>query len=82
MSVPFDCIYACEVKVSDYTKIEGAIHKDFESNRINSNRVFFSIKVEQATAILELFDRKGVTNEVIAEINNDLTTKDKLVSEK
>lgn len=80
--VPFDCVYACEVKVSDCAKIEKALHKAFEPNRINANREFFSIKPEQATAILELFDRKDITNEVTAEIENDLTVDDKVASEK
>lgn len=80
--VPFDCVYACEVKVSDCAKIEKALHKAFEPNRINANREFFSIKPEQATAILELFDRKDITSEVTAEIENDLTPEDKVAGEK
>lgn len=80
--VPFDCVYACEVKVSDCAKIEKALHKAFEPNRINANREFFSIKPEQATAILELFDRKDITSEVAAEIENDLTPEDKVAGEK
>lgn len=80
--VPFDCAYACEVKSYDCLKIEKALHKAFEPNRINSNREFFSINPEQATAILELFDRKDITSEVTAEIDNDLTPEDKIASEK
>ena len=80
--VPFDCVSACEVKASDCAKIEKALHKAFEPNRINANREFFSIKSEQATAILELFDRKDITNEVTAEIENDLTPEDKVAGEK
>lgn len=80
--VPFECAYACEVKVSDCAKIEKALHKAFEPNRINANREFFNIKPEQATAILELFDRKDITEEVVAEIENDLTPDDKIAGEK
>ena len=80
--VPFDCAYACEVKVSDCATIEKELHKAFEPNRINANREFFSIKPEQATAILELFDRKEITSEVTAEIENDLTPEDKVAGEK
>ena len=47
--VPFDCSYACEVKVSDCAKIEKALHTALGSNRINANREFFSIKPEQGT---------------------------------
>lgn len=80
--VPFDCVYACEVKVSDCAKIEKALHKAFEPNRINANREFFKIDATQATAILELFDRKDITSEVTAEIENDLTPEDKVAGEK
>ena len=57
--VPFECEYACEVKASDCSKIEKALHKAFKPDRINENREFFSIKSEQAIAILELFDQIG-----------------------
>lgn len=80
--VPFDCEYACEVKASDCAKIEKALHTAFKPNRINDNREFFQIKPEQATAILELFDRKDITTEVNAEIGNDLTPEDKVAGEK
>ncbi|MGL5228180.1 MAG: GIY-YIG nuclease family protein [Bacteroidales bacterium] len=80
--VPFDCEYACEVKVSDCAKIEKALHTAFKPNRINDNREFFQIKPEQATAILELFDRKDITTEVNAEIENNLTPEDKVAGEK
>lgn len=30
ISVPFDCVYACEVRVSDCAKIEKALHKAFQ----------------------------------------------------
>ncbi len=80
--IPFECAYACEVKVTDCAKIEKALHIAFEPNRVNKNREFFSIKPEQAIAILELFDRKDVTNEVAAEIDNDLTVDDKIAGEK
>ncbi|WP_236684952.1 GIY-YIG nuclease family protein [Sanguibacteroides justesenii] len=80
--IPFNCEYACEVKASDCAKIEKALHKAFEPNRINTNHEFFSIKPEQATAILELFDRKDITSEVTAEIENDLTLEDKVAGEK
>ncbi len=80
--VPFDCEYACEVTEKDCGKIEKALHKAFSPNRINTNREFFKIEVEQVTAILELFDRKEVTNEVIDELDSSLTADDKLATEK
>jgi hypothetical protein len=80
--VPFECEYACEVKASDCAKIEKALHTAFDPNRINANREFFSIASKQAIAILELFNRKDITHEVSAEIENDLTVDDKVASEK
>ena len=80
--VPFDCAYACEVSSSDCLKIEQALHKAFAPNRINQNREFFTIKPEQAIVILELFDRKDVTEEVTAEIDSELTSDDKIAVKK
>lgn len=80
--VPFECKYACKVKSSDCEKIEKALHTAFAPDRINTNREFFKIKPEQAMAILELFNREDVTQEITDEIDNDLTTEDKSASEK
>lgn len=80
--VPFECKYACKVKSSDCEKIEKALHSAFAPDRINANREFFKIKPEQAMAILELFNREDVTQEITDEIDNDLTTEDKSASEK
>lgn len=74
--------YACKVKSSDCAKIEKALHTAFAPNRINANREFFQIKPEQAMAILELFNREDVTQEITEEIDNDLTTEDKSATEK
>lgn len=80
--VPFECKFACKVKKSDCLKIEKALHKAFDSQRINQNREFFRINVEQAQAILELFHHEDVTEEVTDEIQNDLTDEDKAASTK
>ena len=80
--VPFDCKYACKVNVSDCAKIEKALHTAFAPNRINANREFFRINPEQAEAILALFHREDVTQEVISEMQNDLTENDKAASKK
>lgn len=80
--VPFVCKYACEVKASDCAKIEKALHTAFDPNRINANREFFELESKQVIAILELFNRKDITGEVTAEIENDLTADDKVASEK
>ena len=78
--VPFECQFACKVKKGDCAKIEKALHKAFAPQRINANREFFRIQVEQAKAILELFHHTDVTEEVSDEIENDLTDDDKAAS--
>ena len=80
--VPFKCEYACKVKSSDCAKIEKALHVAFAPDRINANREFFKIRPEQAMAILELFNREDVTQEITEEMDNDLTTEDKSATEK
>ena len=62
--VPFECKFACKVKKSDCLKIEKALHKAFDQQRVNQNREFFRINVEQAQAILELFHHEDVTENV------------------
>ncbi len=80
--VPFECQFACKVKKSDCAKIEKALHTAFNPQRINANREFFRIQVEQAKAILELFHHEDVTKDVTDEIDNDLTDDDKVATEK
>ncbi len=80
--VPFECKFACKVKKGDCLKIEKALHKAFDPQRINQNREFFRINVEQAQAILELFHHEDVTEDVSEEIQNDLTDEDKAASSK
>lgn len=80
--VPFECQFACRVKKSDCGKIEKALHTAFAPQRINANREFFRIQVEQAKAILELFHHVDVTEDVAVEIDNDLTEDDRAASKK
>lgn len=80
--VPFECPFACRVKKSDCAKIEKALHAAFAPQRINANREFFRINVEQAMAILELFHHEDVTEEVSDEIEEDLTPDDKDAAKK
>ena len=49
--VPFECQFACKVKKGDCGKIEKALHTAFAPQRVNANREFFRIQVEQAKAI-------------------------------
>ena len=80
--VPFECQFACKVNNKDCAKIEKALHTAFDPQRVNKNREFFKINVEQAKAILELFHHTDVTEDVSEEIQNDLTVDDKEASEK
>lgn len=80
--VPFECQFACRVKKADCARIEKALHTAFAPQRINANREFFRIQVEQAKAILELFHHEDVTEEVTDEIQNDLTEDDRDASQK
>lgn len=80
---PFECEYACKVHVSDCNKIEKALHIAFHPYRVNASREFFKILPEQAIAILKLLDKSSdITNEVVAEINDDITAVDKIAAEK
>ena len=78
--LPFECQFACKVKKSDCAKIEKALHTAFGPQRINANREFFRIQVEQAKAILELFHHEDITIDVSEEIENDLTPEDMAAS--
>ena len=78
--VPFECQFACKVNNKDCAKIEKALHTAFDPQRVNKNREFFRINVEQAKAILELFHHTDVTEDVSEEIQNDLTDEDKAAS--
>ena len=80
--VPFECQFACKVNNKDCAKIEKALHTAFDPQRVNKNREFFKINVEQAKVILELFHHTDVTEDVSEEIQNDLTQEDKEASEK
>ena len=80
--VAFECQFACRVNKKDCAKIERALHTAFEPQRVNKNREFFKINVEQAKAILELFHHTDVTEDVTEEIQNDLTEDDKAASTK
>lgn len=80
--VPFECQYACKVKVSDCPKIEKALHAAFAPDRINPNREFFSTNIERIIPLLEIFNEGEITEEIAQEINDSLTDDDKMAQEK
>ena len=75
------CQFAWRVKKTDWARIEKALRTAFSPQRVNANREFFRIQVEQAKAILELFHHEDVTEEVTDEIENDLTPDDKAATQ-
>ena len=60
--LPFECVYACEVK--DFAKAEKALHIAFAPDRINPNREFFKIDTERVIAILEILGPNNMQKEV------------------
>lgn len=80
--VPFECAYACRIKLSHMNKLESALHNAFDQNRVNKNREFFRIKPEQAMAIMQFIDNiQDTTSEVSAEIANDMVQDDMIAIE-
>lgn len=78
--LPFECVYACKVKLSHMDELEKALHTAFAPNRVNENREFFRISPSQPLPILKLLhhlNEGDVTAEVAAEIENDLDASDK-----
>lgn len=77
--LPFECVYACRVKLSHMDELEKALHTAFAPNRVNENREFFRISPTQPLPILKLLhhlNEGDVTAEVAAEIAHDLDHND------
>lgn len=67
--LPFECVYACKVKLSHMDELEKALHTAFAPNRVNENREFFRISPSQPLPILKLLhhlNEGDVTAEVAA----------------
>jgi hypothetical protein len=65
VALPFECIYAA--RVSNYEKVEKALHIAFGPNRVNPRREFFEIDAAQAIAIIKLMELEDVTPRVANE---------------
>jgi T5orf172 domain len=63
--LPFECVYAA--KVSNFEKVEKALHTAFGPDRVNPKREFFGIDASQAIAILKLMELQDVTPQVANE---------------
>lgn len=57
--LPFECAYAA--RVVDESTVERAFHLAFGPYRVNQKREFFTIKPEQAIALLRLMEIEDVT---------------------
>lgn len=77
--LPFECVYACEVK--DFAKVERALHIAFAPNRINPNREFFSIDTERVIAILELLGPNNMQKEVNKDLDAGISMEEKAARE-
>jgi len=63
--LPFECVYAA--KVSNFEKVEKALHIAFGPDRVNPKREFFEIDASQAIAIIKLMEIEDVTPKVARE---------------
>ena len=78
--MPFECKYACKVKLEYMGALENALHTAFAPQRVNENREFFRINPEQAIPLLKIinhFHDADITDDISKEISNDLTEEDK-----
>lgn len=77
--LPFECRYACRVKLSHMDELESALHKAFAPYRVNDSREFFRVDVDQVLPILKLMTHMNegdVTAEVSDEIQQELAAED------
>lgn len=74
--MPFDCEYSC--MVNDCDEVEKALHEAFGCVRVNNNREFFRLEPKNIIKLISLFSIKETTNEINKEIENNLTSNDKL----
>ncbi len=77
--LPFECRYACRVKLSHMDELEKALHQAFAPNRVNQSREFFRVDVDQVLPILKLMthmNKGDATAEVSAEIQQELKPDD------
>jgi len=63
--LPFECVYAA--RVSNFEKVEKALHIAFGPDRVNPRREFFTIEPAQAIAIIKLMEIEDVTPQVVNE---------------
>lgn len=57
--VPFECVYAA--RVGDEVEVEHRLHHEFRHLRVNPNREFFEMDIEQAKEFLKKYAIEDVT---------------------
>ena len=72
--LPFECVRA--VTVDDASQAEKALQKAFEPNRLNKNREFFEINVEQVIALLDLIKIEDVTPGIQQDADDNVDSAD------
>lgn len=73
--VPFEVEYAC--RIPDCQKVEKALHRAFQPQRVHIKREFFEIEANQAIAILELFEAIDLTTDVIHSTEDTVDQEDR-----
>lgn len=77
--LPFECRYACRVKLSHMDEVERALHDAFAPDRVNSSREFFRIDPEQVLPLLKLLTHiteGDATAEVSSELESEMQPED------
>ena len=77
--VPFQCEVARSVE--DHQKVEAALHTAFQPYRVNPQREFFEVEVEQVRAVLELLDGEDVTPQVRDEEHQNTDVESRVAGE-
>jgi len=78
--VPFECLYAAEV--ADASKVEEAIHKAFDVDRINPKREFFKTDPQRIIILLEAMQISDVTPATEEMLDKIISPEDKEAQDK
>ena len=66
--LPFECVIARQIEVTEAAKVESALHTAFGPHRINQSREFFKIDPEQVAVLLQVMPGQDVTPRISEEI--------------
>ena len=74
--VPFELEYAAAI-ADDPVRVERALHRAFEPQRLHPKREFFKIDPDQAIAILELLDVADITEQAKSDVDAERSQEDR-----